>query len=353
MSIKKTFYIILYFIFSLLFIIISTELLLSVYFKSVKIPTDNRYMNRYMLFSEGKLFKDFKNFFLYEPNINRRSLQYYFEENRFQKIWDYELKTNNEGLVQSKDVFKNKQSILFLGDSFTEGQGAPPWVDFFEQKNLDYQIINGGIIGTGFIQFYNLSKYFKEKFQIKKIFVIYIGEDLRRGLSIPKNNDCLLNNKMCTKNFGIYSIPKDDLEIQQFLLKIHQIRKNQKLSFNQIFKNLIRSTYLYNISRSKINRFRFKNDVTIKKNFDSINKLINENKSKITFVNIKTAVEIIKGQESYETQLIREYLKKKKIPNYVCNMNNDLTNFYKIDFHPNQKGYKEIFLCLDKLLKEL
>ena len=51
MSIKKTFYITLYFIFSLLFIIISTELLLSVYFKSVKIPTDNRYMNRYMLFN--------------------------------------------------------------------------------------------------------------------------------------------------------------------------------------------------------------------------------------------------------------------------------------------------------------
>ena len=177
-------------------------------------------------------------------------------------------------------------------------------------------------------------------------FVMGSGRAFKILEYVPKNNDCLLNNKMCIKNFGIYSIPKDDLEIQQFLLKIHQIRKNQKLSFNQIFKNLIRSTYLYNISRSKINRFRFKNDVTIKKNFDSINKLINENKSKITFVNIKTAVEIIKGQESYETQLIREYLKKKKIPNYVCNMNNDLTNFYKIDFHPNQKGYKEIFLCL-------
>jgi hypothetical protein len=56
------------------------------------------------------------------------------------------------GLVQDKDLVRGVKSILLLGDSFTEGQGAEPW---FRQiapqiEKLNYQPINGGLFGTGF-----------------------------------------------------------------------------------------------------------------------------------------------------------------------------------------------------------
>ena len=42
-----------------------------------------------------------------------------------------EFNTNNFGLVQNSDIFSNQDSILFLGDSFTQGQGASPWINNF------------------------------------------------------------------------------------------------------------------------------------------------------------------------------------------------------------------------------
>ena len=66
----------------------------------------------------------------------------YYKENEFLKIWDYEFSTNNFGLVQKSDIYSDKDSILFLGDSFTEGQGATPWIDNFEGIISSYQVIN-------------------------------------------------------------------------------------------------------------------------------------------------------------------------------------------------------------------
>ena len=40
---------------------------------------------------------------------------------------DYNIETNNLGLVMKKDIYKNDRVLLVIGDSFTEGQGAEPW----------------------------------------------------------------------------------------------------------------------------------------------------------------------------------------------------------------------------------
>ena len=47
---------------------------------------------------------------------------------------------------------------------------------------------------------------------------------------------------------------------------------------------------------------------------------------------------------------LKNFLLKKKIPNYSCDMNYDISNFHLIDFHPNEKGYNEIYLCVKKIL---
>ena len=68
------------------------------------------------------------------------------------------------------------------------------------------------------------------------------------------------------------------------------------------------------------------------------------------FINIKTADEIISGQNSYETKLLNKFFSKNKYPKYECDMSNDISNFHEIDYHPNEKGYNEIFKCVFKII---
>ena len=90
------------------------------------------------------------------------------------EIYKYDININNLGLVQDQDLQKDIPSILFLGDSFTEGQGGDgSWINFFGGNYNNYQIINGGLLGTGFQQFELLNSYLSNH-NIKKVFVLLV-----------------------------------------------------------------------------------------------------------------------------------------------------------------------------------
>jgi len=338
---KKKKFVLFYFFITPIIIIFFVEFLLSIYFKSSKIPTDNRFKFRYMLYGNdrsSKLFDEYENFFKYKPNLLSRHLLYYYRDNNFLEIWDYKFNTNNFGLVQKSDIFSDQESILLLGNSFTQGQGASPWVDNFNGNILGYQVINGGIMGTGFQQFENIYDHISENFKIKKLVVIYIGSDLRRDIEIVSDKNVLL-------------IPESKKELNNLLLKQHKLRLNKKEKFKDRLKFFIRELYVYNILRTKINSFRLKNNQIIKRNLKSIESLYKKNYPNIIFINVKTAYEIITGQEIYETKLIKKFLSDNQYPNYNCDLSDDLTNYHNIDFHPNEKGYNELFRCVRKIIQ--
>ena len=68
-----------------------------------------------MLFEEGSVFKNFDNIFKYHQ-IKKYYKAYYNLNNTWFKEYDYEIITNNFGLVQNNDLKKDIPSILFLGD---------------------------------------------------------------------------------------------------------------------------------------------------------------------------------------------------------------------------------------------
>ena len=112
---KKKILLFFYFFITPIIIVFFLELLLSIYFKSFKIPTENRFKFRYMLYSndsDSKHFDEYKNFFKYKPNLLSRHLLYYYEENNFLEIWDYKFNTNNFGLVQKSDIFLIKNQFF-------------------------------------------------------------------------------------------------------------------------------------------------------------------------------------------------------------------------------------------------
>lgn len=126
------------------------------FFIEKELSNDHGRSRRYMLFGTADgapAFRNQEKIFSYQPNSNIRPVAYYENGDQLVKEYDYEFKTNNFGLVQRLDAVKDHPSILVLGDSFTEGQGATPWFYSLEEgnNNKKMQLINGGLLGTGFV----------------------------------------------------------------------------------------------------------------------------------------------------------------------------------------------------------
>ena len=353
---KKNYFLILSsIIISLLFIEIFCNFFL---FKKV----DYNYKNRYLIYSEGKVFRNIKNFFTYEPSQTITTSNYYFKDNKFIEIYKYDININNLGLVQDQDLQKDIPSILFLGDSFTEGQGGNgSWVNFFGGNYNNYQIINGGLLGTGFQQFELLNNYLSN-YDIKKVFVLFIGDDLRRDVFQFNSQqlECLMNHKACKGSESFYGYPINNKKPELFL---EEIRKNQlnnyekeKLNLKKIrrgIKSWLVNLYIIKIPKDFLrSKFYKSKNEKIKRNFDSIDNLIKIYKKNIFFVNLKMKDEIIFMNRSYESFYAKNYILSRTKNYFECDFNNNLNFFHIYDSHPNQKGYESLYKCILDVLKK-
>ena len=206
----------------LIIFLVILEFLLRHYSKinNISFTNDNKSSNLYRVYEEGKIFKKFENFYTYQKKIKKRYVYYYKNNQELMKIWDYKFSTNNFGLVQKFDLDVNKKSILFLGDSFTEGQGAEPWIDDLGKNIYGHQIVNGGFGGAGPKQFIYLNDYLSKKLNIKKRVILFISSDIRRGIVHMDNSACIIDHKRCSKKNNVYGIPSNkDFNIEDFLSK--------------------------------------------------------------------------------------------------------------------------------------
>ena len=79
---------------------------------------------------------------LYHPNEKIKVSNYLAPKvgNDVIEVYSHDIITNNLGLVQKKHI-TNKDSIhLFLGDSFTEGEGISAWFYDIEKKQYDLKM---------------------------------------------------------------------------------------------------------------------------------------------------------------------------------------------------------------------
>lgn len=353
---KKSFLLIL---FSTFFTLIVLELIFQYqdlkYKKYKKLPA----FNRYMIFEEGDVFQTFDNFFKYSPNKKIKSEVFYKIDDKFIKEYSYKIITNNFGLVQNNDLKTSKKSILFLGDSFTEGQGAEAWVNYFNGFYGDYQIINGGILGTGPQQFKSLEEHISNTYNISKIFIFYLGGDFRRSpYNIGKNtNKCLKDHKKCIGNENFYGFPISKQNPRKFLNKLENYRKNYSktnIDFKKLrrgIKKFFSELYIVKIPINFLkNKFYSSKNTKIHKNFLAINDLIRKYQSNIFFVQLTERNAILYGKE-YETIYVEKFIKSKTKNHFTCNFENDLSNFYTYDGHPNNKGYKSLYSCVLNIIK--
>ena len=340
--------------------ILITLFFLELFFSLFIFNTNNYdYKNRYLLYSGKNVFKNVDNFFTYYPNKKINAKNYYLKDNKFIEVYNYNIYTNNYGLAQKHNIKKNIKSLLFLGDSFTEGQGSESWIDRFNGYYKEFQIINGGLLGTGFQQFELMDKYLNE-FNISKVVVIYLGDDLRRD--IFQFNDqqikCLSNYMNCIGNESFYGMPSNLNETLNFLnnlkFKKNVIESQDGISFKKIrrsIKGYISNLYIVKIPLDflRSNFYKSKNE-KINRNFESIDRLIKKYGEDIYFINLKMKQEILNRKSSYETIYAEDYIKNKTKQHFNCDFDNNLDNFYINDMHPNKKGYENLKNCIEEIL---
>ena len=145
-------------------------------------------------------------------------------------------------MVQKTDLSQEKNSLLFLGASFVEGQGADAWIENIIKRNDNYQLINGGIMGTGPQQMKILENEISKDFKVEKVLFFYNGGLMRRDPFTIGNNTikCIEDYKNCKGNENFYGFPLKKQNPKKFLFFLDNYR-NESLKENQTIKNLRRA----------------------------------------------------------------------------------------------------------------
>jgi hypothetical protein len=348
-------------------VVLATELLLRFFWQEEPYYWDRRLM----FFSEGKVFqnRDWGGF-VYHPNATIRSQTFYIVDEATGEIvkeYDYLIKTNSLGLVQLKNVDPSKPSIILLGDSFTEGQGASPWFYELESRWPDtafHQIINGGILGTGVEAWGRLYRDVASRVKIDKAVFIFISHDWNRSVwQFPKKVlDCLMSHSYCTGEEGFYGVSEDPASAEAYIAKIAKARIDRAanatagktaLKRSAIFKKLIRPAY-YRLRQSiqgkktKIAAANRQFEISRKTVRDVVGQLGEEN---VLFLHLPTKWEIGSGPNDLGKKA-REFISGENLRFVDGFRSCGLTAAdYHIDGHPDDSGYKKITDCVERAIK--
>jgi len=305
---------------------------------------------------DGTIFQDRGDIFTYVPHDEIRNMLGYYSSKNFTVEYDYRFRTNNYGLVQDFDVAPARPSILLLGDSFTEGQGAEPWFRQLAARadKLPYQLINGGLSGTGFEQWSKLERLLKvDNVHIKKLIVLFISDDYRRGVwnFFQPELRCLQSISACRGDELNLRMPPAT-ELSATVDKIRTIRETPKRRLAQYARVLLPASFrVYDYLRAEFisdtERAKQRARATIA---DFIKEYGSEN---VVFMHLPQKDEVdgpkVAGMEL--RRAIQEAGGKLYDGFKLCHLT--AADYHVRDAHPNAQGYGKIANCVDQVLQQI
>lgn len=316
---------------------------------------------RYMLFSNDdgeSIFRNIENFFVYQSNANIHSTAYYFVNGQWTKEYEYVIPTNNFGLVQTNNIQANTQSVLLLGDSYTEGQGTAPWFELFRKNNplKNLQPVNGGLLGTGFKQWWLLHNHLlTQGIDVKKLVVIFISDDYVRNVwNFPRRTqDCLADYSQCMGNENFFGAPKDNGVLDAFLEKLRNYRETHLYKKEGVFKENPQSLFPGTRRAIRFIKETLKNPQTADTpntlaNREAIRQFIKIYKNDVLFVHIPQKDEILDHAVSPLGKTTRKEIESFGGEFYdgqaLCGLTKE--DYFVNDGHPNKNGYSKIATCV-------
>jgi hypothetical protein len=323
---------------------------------------------RLMFFSGGSVFQNQKwGGFVYQPNARIHSLTYYITDQNIPNLtkeYEYEVRTNSSGLVQAADLDKSRPSIIFLGDSYTEGQGADPWFYQLESswlKSSKYQVINGGILGTGFETWERLYQSLAITSKINKIVIIFISSDWIRSVWQFSDQDleCLKSAALCKGSDNFYGLPDNqneaDLQINRIArarIDYLAVRKKEQniLKTSAIYQRLLWPAYNMWSPRRKA-----EDEMNFEKSKNAILSMATAvGSNNLMFIHLPQKDELNSGIVS-EGRRGRDFIRRHGfvlVDGFEkCGLK--VTDYHLHDGHPNSSGYSKIAECVDRSVREV
>jgi hypothetical protein len=336
------------------------------------LPNAEHEFGRYIYLYGGQnhVFKNYEGFYVFSPNDKIRVVGAHISTKPPVVEFDYNIKTNNFGLIGEQDLDQNIDSLLFIGDSFTAGQGAEPWLENIstEVKALNYQPINGGMVGAGFEQFARLDDFLtRNRVAIKKVMVIFISDDYtRKSGNMPVEAlKCLEDITECDGSDVLYPAPVGgDLaprleRIRQLAMSKEQELTEQEDTFNasakrQLKRFLPASSLAYATLKNCINygclSFHLQTcptqECTVSDS--AIQRIVSKYGSEnVLFVHLPEKSELGKGP-NWIGAMARGAIAKAhgRLFDGIRECGLQLDDYHVIDGHPNARGYDKIANCI-------
>jgi hypothetical protein len=298
--------------------------------------------------------------FVYAPNARIHLLTYYIagqSDPTLIKEFEYEIATNSYGLVQRNDIDGSKPSILFLGDSFMEGQGASPWFYHFEAQwsHSRYQVINGGIQGTGVEAWEKLYGDISRTTPIEKLVVIFISDDWTRFLwqLPPKNLNCLRDPLQCNGADPFLGLPQDPAEADTQIKRIanaridylnERTRSSNFVESSEIYRQLLKPTY---------DLWRQPNKRLLERNESAALRMVSMlGPQNVLFIHVPQKDELASGPNVIGKEadnFIRDHGWPFLDGFGKCSLT--IQDFHLNDGHPNAVGYDKLEKCISTSVK--
>jgi hypothetical protein len=316
----------------------------------------------FFLDGHGEIFRNIGDIFTFIPNNEVHVFTAFFSDHDFTVEYDYNFRANNLGLVEDTDVVPERDSLLLLGDSFTEGLGAEPWFRLVspEIDKLGYQAVNGGLRGAGFEEWVELDRYLAaQDVRIRKLVVVFISDDYRRPLADIKPDElqCISALSLCRPEKSYYFRLPPPEELSSWIAKIRASRAPMERSWlgARAAALLPESYHVYRYFRERfkgaasdprLDRAEEQSRVAI---LALIGKYGPEN---VVFIHIPQKDETDGPSELglRARRSIRDAGGRLFDGFKLCQMKPN--DYYVNDDHPNRGGYAKIAGCVTDIIKE-
>lgn len=313
------------------------------------------YDNRYRLIgtqSHSEVFRNIDDYFLYLPNESVRTVAWYDTPAGWVTEYDYSFLTNNLGLVQATDVQPGLPSILFLGDSITEGQGAAPWFDRIHDRiaATGFQPVNAGLFGTGFEQWLRVHDHLLSAgVTVDRVVAIFIDSDDRRPLwNFPAEMlRCLSNYRVCDGSEGLFGLP-DDAQQLSFVTRMSEARKSALPTDKTGLQHALRTLFPAATEAYFFVRYVLDSSYT-RGNVAAIKRLIDTYGDRIIFVHVPHRWAVMHGI-SMDSVNVRNVIEENggRLFDGFANCGLAVDDFHPNDGHYNERGYAKLSECVIK-----
>jgi hypothetical protein len=333
------------------------------------LPLPSNWDPRLLLYSEGGVIRNEPwGGYGYAPNKTMQFALVYLPDlkgPRLDREYAYRITTNSYGLVQLKDPVPDKPAILLLGDSFTEGQGASPWFYDVEKrwpKESPYQLVNGGLFGTGFQHWTPIYRQLASMLPVRKVLILFIAHDwLRPLLQLPDETiRCLQSSHNCDGSTVFYGMPDDPAAAEEELKRIVKSRAAYvaKVDRDQrfverfaLFRNLVQPGYRWLRGTIRGNDPDMLNFAASRQALLDLAAKIGRDNLVLLHLPQKEEVEGGPNALSLKGREVMRQAGMKPVDGFAsCGMTP--ADFHVRDGHPNADGYRKIGLCVERVIAD-